>query len=86
VTCTGPGCGRPVKRNGLCKAHDHQRWRGRPLTPLRARALEDCAEVITLRVPGELVEAVRLAAAAEGVSAAHWWREAARAQLQEDNW
>ena len=38
-TCTAPECDRPVavKKWGLCSAHNHQRYLGKPLTKLRSK-------------------------------------------------
>lgn len=37
VPCTGPDCGRPARRQGLCWGHLWQARHGRPLQPLAPR-------------------------------------------------
>ena len=37
-TCAGPECKRPAEVKELCPAHNSQRLRGKPLTPISPRA------------------------------------------------
>lgn len=40
MTCSFSGCDRRTQSLGLCNTHYSQKWRGRPLTPIRQRRPE----------------------------------------------
>ena len=59
--CRAPGCERAVYARGLCRPHEIQERRGKPLRPIQER-LEDQVTMGSLRLPVALAERLRASA------------------------
>ena len=69
TTCRAPDCSHPVYARGLCRGHYQRTLAGEPedLSPLAARTGEGRAH-LTVRVPLDLIVALKARAASEGAS------------------